>query len=364
MKARSAMVLGVTLAMSAPCAAQSPAQRLADQARVQIDELNGDSAYVLLVAALRQNPTPGERLRSFTLLAFAELMRSNQAAARQAFEQALRVDAAVRIDTLTELHSDAKLVFEQARTIVGTPLPASPVPEARVVLLLTVFVPADTLVLADDPWLPIIVQSNTVSRTVTTIASAAAPARPLWTDTQSAAGRRRIAWPLRQADGAVWPDGLYVLRAQATDSNGQATPFEERLLRVARARADTQVHPPLLPASAFAPEALPRTGRTMPKLIVGAAVAALAAATPTILGNADLNAGLANDPTAYAVSGGVALASVVGFVSGRRPQRLPQNVQKNRELRDNDQRLRDAIVRANAEARAKAPIRITVERTP
>jgi hypothetical protein len=361
MKCLRTILFGTCVAFGAPCLAQTPAQRLAELARAQIDGLTFDSARVLLDATLRAATTPAEKIRAFTLLAFVQLGLKNQIAARQAFEQALRLDPTMRIDSLADLDADAPNVFASARTAAATVLMAAP--EKRVVLLLTVLLPADTLVSADDARLPMIVQPNAVSRVITTVAVAAAPSVPVWSDTQTTLGRHRIAWLLRRRDGSVWPVGRYMLRSEATDSMGQTT-SEMRVVNLARTAVDTQSHPPTLPASVFAPEALPSVRHTTPRLVAGSALALAVAAMPSVLGSPDLNAGLSSDPTSYAVAGSVAVASIVGFVRGRRPQPLKANILKNRALRENDQRQRDAIKRANADSLDKAPIRITVDRAP
>jgi hypothetical protein len=340
--------------------AQTASDRLNERARVHLDALTFDTAYVLLDSALRLATTPAQRLRSFTLLGFTQLGLLNKLAARQAFELALRIDPNLRIDSL-DLHTDAPAAFALARTSVAAQ--ATTTVEQRRVLLLTVIVP-DTVVAPADARVPVIVQPNAVSRTITTIFAVEQPNVPVWADTQTTVGRHRLAWSLRRTDGTLWPEGRYLLRAQAVDSNGQATPFEERILRISRVPVDTQAYPAMLPASAFAPEMLPAARFTGPKLLVGSAMALLVAATPSMLGSSELNAGLPNDPTSYAIAGGVALGSLIGFVKGRRPQPIRQNILKNKTLRDSDQKQRDAIGIANAEARGKAPIRIAVERLP
>jgi hypothetical protein len=338
--------------------AQTPAQRMAERARAQIDNLTFDAARVLLDSTLRIATTPAERIRGYTLLAFAQLGLKNQTAARQAFQQALRLDPTMRIDSIADLDSDAPLVFSQARTIAAQEL------EARASLHMTLGVPLDTTVSAADPRVAISVQPTLNSRIVTTITQVGGPLLPIWSDSTFATGRRVLSWPLRRADGALVPNGVYIVRSQATDSTGQASPFEERRLRLSRVRADTQALPSPPLATAFAPESLRVGGRKTRVLVAGASLAAMVAVSPMI-GNSTLNKSLSSDPTAYAVAGSVATISVVDFIRGRaRTTVLTDNVIRNKNIREAYERQRDGVIRANADAIARAPIRINVERAP
>ena len=73
-----AVVLLAALA-SRVAVAQSPAGRLVEEARAQLDELNPDSAVVLLTWALDATggATVREQVRGWTLFGIAELMRGN-----------------------------------------------------------------------------------------------------------------------------------------------------------------------------------------------------------------------------------------------------------------------------------------------
>jgi len=363
MNRRLGLILGAVVAFGAPCTAQAPA-RLIAEARVQIGLLEGDSAFALLVVALGQPTTSAEKLRGFTLMGITQLMRNNQAAARQTFEQALRIDPALIIDSIADLHSDAKLVFEQARTVVGPAPPPRAIEAPRVALQLTVPPSADTVLSYDDARLLIAVQTNAPSKIVSTVVATDQPNRIIWADTQATAGRLSVAIPLRGAGSDVWAVGSYALRMQAVDSTGRSTPFVERTVRLLRVAVDTQTHPPLLTAASFAPETPVIGKRSARVLLSGGSLAAIVAAMPIVFGNRSLNAGLSSDPTSYAVAGGVALASVIGFIKGRAPNQVPADViLKNRQLRDNDQRQRAEIARANAAARLRAPIRVTMDKS-
>lgn len=367
MMKHSGVLLAAFMALSAPCAAQqTPALRLAEQARAQIDGLNADSAFKLLAQALRLSTTDRERLRGFTLLAITELIRGNQPAARQAFERAIRIEPAMRIDSLAELSTDVQIVFAQARTAVGNVQPAEPA--AREALAVSVSVATDTTLSVDNPRLLIWVQPNTRARITSSIAAADLANRVIFDHAYASDGRqlRVVEWSLRGSDGSLMAPGRYVLRVQATDSTGQATPVFERVLRLSRVAVDTQAHPLPLAATAFAPERAPGSGGTAKRaaLMWGGSIAAMVVVTPMLMGNTTLNDGLSGDPTAYAVAGGVAIASVMSFVRGGRPLVLADNVKRNQQLRDDDRRRREAVVSENANARTRAPIRVTVERAP
>jgi hypothetical protein len=367
MKNRFALVLALSLGLGAPAAAQTAAARLIEQARVQLDGLNGDSARVLLAAGLDRSPTPAERLRGFTLLGFAQLLRKDLISATRAFDQALRLDPTLRVDSLAvDLGSEAPPLVEQRRPIIVAAINAARELEAsRPPVQLLVGLSTDTTLAGDDVRLPINVVLSARARVISSIVAADAPDRAIWADTQMTLQRQVAFWPLRRADGTVLPAGRYLLRVHAVDSTDRATPVEQRALRVARIAVDTQVPPPALTAAAFVPETVQVGHKKFGLLASGGSLAALIAVAPAFLGNPSLNAGLSGDPTAYAVSGGVALASVVGFIKGRPKTQLSlPNVQRNQQLREDDRRRREGIAAANAAARLKAPIRVTVERSP
>src|SRR3954469_2418777 len=111
-------VIAVLLAAAVrPASAQTPRQLL-DAARGQLEDIQPDTAAVLLVRVLdrRSNASPSEQIRGWTLLGIAELMRNHPTVARQAFRRALERDANLRVDSLAYLHSDLRQVFaaEQA----------------------------------------------------------------------------------------------------------------------------------------------------------------------------------------------------------------------------------------------------------
>ena len=355
------LVIVALLGLSSPLTAQSAAQRLTSQARAQIDDINADSARTLLIAALNVSTTPAERVRAFTLLGIAELNRKNASAARDAFVRALSIDGTTRIDTLAFLDNEAPAVFATARQIAQAA--ALERPELVASLHLTLSVPADTQISPDDARLPIVVQPTLNARVFATITAVGRTGEILWNDSAATGGRRVFTWPLRTQSGALWPEGRYLLRAQAIDSTGQATPFQERQLRITRFGVDTQPIPRPPPASAFAPESIKVGSASARTVVFGGALAAMVAVMP-MLGNPTLNKSLAGDPTAYAIAGGVAVTSVARFIMGRaRTQVVPANVLRNQQVIAAYQRQRDDVIRTNGEARARAQMRVIVERS-
>lgn len=355
-----ALALAVLLLVPRMALAQSEAGRLISMARLQMDELNPDSAYRLLERALvaGAGATENERIRAFTLLGITELLRdsNNRLAAEQSFEQALRVDASLRIDTLAGLHSEALGVFNAVRARVV------PVVEAQVRQLLEVslMLPADTSLPVQGGRLRIETRPSYRSRVVVSVAPAEAPTAMLWTDSGVTSGVRTTGWNLRGRDGALVRDGRYAITVRAIDSLSQVSNTIERIINVARVPADTAPVPPLLGLEAFAPETLEL--RTAPAaLALGVGLGAAAAFLPMALGSTQLNSGLKNDVTAYAVAGTVSVAGVIGFIRGRRTRISQENIRRNRELRDNNEHRRQEVTQANQRARENAPIRVRLE---
>jgi hypothetical protein len=72
---------------------------------------------VLLQAALQpgRGATVAEQTRAFVLYGIAQLMLDNRGSARQAFRQALRLDAGLRIDSLYFFHEELEREFVAER---------------------------------------------------------------------------------------------------------------------------------------------------------------------------------------------------------------------------------------------------------
>ncbi len=119
---RAVLTLLTALAVASPLRAQTPAGRLVEAARAQLDELNPDSAATLLVAALAPGSaaTACEQLRGLTLLGITELILGREMTARLAFRQALRWDQTLRLDSLTHLHAALPVVFASEKAAAPT----------------------------------------------------------------------------------------------------------------------------------------------------------------------------------------------------------------------------------------------------
>jgi len=196
---------------------------------------------------------------------------------------------------------------------------------------------------------------------VVTAGPAEAPAVVLWRDTLPAGRVGALSWNLRDAKGALVTPGRYTVRVRAVDSAGSVSPTAVRVLIVSRLSADTQPLPPPLASSAFAPERVQTGQRSVSSLLIGVGLGAAAALLPSVLGRTELNQGLAGDATAYVVAGSVTVAGLVGFLAGRRTVYVPENAQRNAQLRQSDAAARAAIVQANAAARQRALVRVRLE---
>lgn len=332
--------------------AQEPAVDMIAGARQQIEDLNADSAVVLLDRALRQNSPDSTRVRAYTLLAIAHLSRSDRTSARAAFEQALGMDAALRVDTLVVLHSDIRLVFAEARAALGITGAAT--------LSVSMNTPMDTTVPVASGRLLIEVRPTFRARVVLVVSLADALA-PTWTDTALVGGVETREWDLRSMSGTVVAPGRYSLRATASAALGQMmSQAVERILIVSRVPVDTQ---PLPMAPSILPESIQVRGGTPGSVGLGLAFGAAAALLPSFLGNSALKASADVNVAAYAVAGGVSLTGIIGLFAGHRWRPLPANAALNLEQRRSHQSRLEEVAASNRRARDGADVRIRVERT-
>ncbi len=347
--------------------AQGDVATLITAARSHLDQFNPDSASALLERALA--PSSGaskeQRVRAYVLYGIAQLTAKNVSAARLAFRQALQLNRGERVDSLEFLEPEGLLREFNAERLALGPEVAAPAAPAAVVagpLTLQVALPADTTLPAADGRLPILLAPSRAARAAVVVASAAAPSAPLWTDTLPAGATGAVGWDLRGGDGTLVPPGRYRISATAVDSTGKASPTVTRFVVVMRMQPDTQEMPPGLQPSAFLPEARSVTRRSTSGLLCGAGLGAAVAVLPSLLGRSELNQGLGSDGTAYLVAGSVTVAGVIAFFTGRHEQQpLPENVRRNDALRQQDAAGRAAIVEANTQARANAPVRVQLE---
>jgi hypothetical protein len=349
----ASFLLGFLLAAGArQAAAQSPAGRLIQAARAQLEAPNPDSAATLLERALEPGTgaTTAEQTRAFVLYGIAQLMRG--ASGRPMFRQALQRDPALRIDSLYFFGDEIEREFGAERAALAPPVSAAP----RTVLVATVDLPADTNLPASGGRLRISGGSSYAAKVVAVVTPADAPTVVLWTDTQRVNGAG-LAWNLRRADGTLIEPGRYALRLHALDSIGQVSQPTERILQVTRLPVDTQAAPA---PPTFAAESLRLRG-TPTSLLLGVALGAAAVALPSAMGNPDLNSDLKADGTSYAVAGAVSLAGIVGFLAGHRVRSLPENIQRNREALGRYEQDRARIALLNARARENAPVHVHAE---
>ncbi len=355
------LALALVACGSTLAAQESAAGRLIAIARAQLDVPNPDSAARLLERAvdLRLGPSRDEQVRAWVLYGIAQIVRSQlsgqdlAAVARNAFRHALELSPSEQVDSLNVFGDDVSRLFNAERANLAGAAPVR--------LALELVAPADTLI-PPDGHLPILARPSARARVVLTLGPADNVSSTIWTDTIPPGGTAAGWSPRAPAAGVVTP-GRYALRATATDSAGQVFPTVERILIVSRAAADTQPLPPPLDPTTFAPETLHLRRGPPTTLLWGFALGAAIAGASQLLGNPDVNNGLSADGTAYAVAGGVSLAGVVSWMTGRRARPLPENIERNRVQRENDRRQREAITRANATARERADVRVTLERT-
>ena len=346
--------------------AQGDVATLIAAARSHLDQFNPDSASALLERALAPNSGASreQRVRAYVLYGIAQLTVKNVSSARLAFRQALQLNPSERVDSLEFLEPENLLREFNSERIALAPVREAQVAPVVALSPLTVqlALPLDTTLLTTDGRLPIIPTPSRRARAVVAVASAAAPTVVLWADTLPAGVAGALGWNLRGRDGAVVSPGRYTVSATAVDSAGGVSAKVTRYVLVARAAPDTQRLPPPLAPSAFLPEASVTRHRTATGLLLGAGLGAAAAILPSVLGRPELNKGLGSDGTAYLVAGSVTVAGVIAFVTGageRHP--LPENVQRNAALRQQDAANRAAIVAANARAREAAPLRVRLE---
>jgi len=345
--------------------AQNPAELIA-QARAKFDEFQPESAQVLLERVLSPNSgaTSTQMVRAWVLYGIAQLWRDNAAGARQAFRQALQRNPTLRVDSLDFLHENLLREFNAERVVVAAPAPAAPAAPVVARLTVAVDVPLDTTLAVEGNLLPVTPRPSRRARGVVTVSPADAPTVILWGDTLPAGATGALGWNLRGRDGALVAPGRYALHVSAVDSSGEESAPVQRIVAVERLPADTTPIPPPLTGADFRPETLRTRGGSIGSVMVGGVLAAAAAALPTALGRTELNRGLSGDGTAYVAAGALAVAGVVGLLTGQQARYSPENTQYNEELLVAHGQERQRIVAANAAALARAPVRVRLEAGP
>lgn len=363
------LLLLLASAVAAPRAAraQDGVEALLKEARAQIERFQTDSASALLEQALAREAgaNPAQQVRANVLYGIALLSRGNPTAARRAFRLALQISPTERVDSLEFLEPDNLLrEFNGERQAVA-PAVAPAVAAAPAIVLppLTVLVdvPADTVLASRVNRLPVLPRPSRRASATATVGSIAAPMVVVWSDTLRVGASDALGWDLHDRNGNVVPSGRYLLRVTAMDSAGELSAPSERVLVVTRTEPDTQPLPSPLAPSALEPETM-RLKRGSPAvLLFGAGLAAAAALLPEVLARSELTENRDRDATQFVIAGSVTVAGIVGFLAGHHEQRVPEAARRNAELRQRDAANRQEIARANAEARANAPVRVQLE---
>jgi hypothetical protein len=334
----------VTLVRPTLLQGQVTVSHLFDSARTYIEELAIDSATSLLRQALRPElkATDAERVRGYTLLGIAILPEA-PSQAREAFHRALVLDPDVRVDSLADLASGLIAVFEAERAKL---------------LLLHLQTPADTLVPVQTGRLQLTARTSHRANVILSVMKGDTIVRR---DSFRVSGTSVLEWDMRSRDGAVISPGEYLLRVDAQDSTGETASAFERRLTIAVGVGDTQPAPPALDSSAFEPESVTVLSHRQPKalargLVLGTAAGLLSSLAPGGRGKTDAKS--------IVVAGAVSLAGLIGFFTeGRVIRPVPANIQHNRQVRLQDAQKREAIARANAQARSMPPLRIVIHGT-
>lgn len=370
--ARGLFVLGIAAGLACVAgradAQEAAVRRQIDAAKKHIENLNADSAGPVLQAVLDvgSGASAGQRSWAYALLALVRLADQNRVGARLMFEQALRTDARLPVDSLSvlrDLESQAEVVFQEARVVVqgaarGGAAPAGP-------FSIDFQVARDTTLRGPDERLAMTLLPARPARTVVTVRTAG-DVSVLWqrSDTLPAGASRPILWLPRGADGRPLPDGVYAFDVTGVDDAGiPATPVTWRMRLTALPPVTRPALRPLA-ESVFLPETLQVRHRSMVTLLAGAGLGAAAAFIPSALGRTEVNKGLSGDGTAYVVAGSVTVAGLVGFLNGRRGEYSVANARHNDSLRSQFEERVQAANQANELARRQPPIRLVREGSP
>ena len=225
----------------------------------------------------------------------------------------------------------------------------------------------DTIVALQGARVHLVVHPTLPSWVVLMVARAGAPTAPrVYVDSQavaSANGAAAFDWTLRDAAGPL-AAGRFALLVLARDSAGQMSQLLERVVAVERVAVDTAAHPAPPSTSDVLPESVTVRPRSLSGLAIGIAVAGVVAALPSAMGHADLNRGLGNDATAYAVAGVLSVATIAGYFGGTRPLARPDNAEHNRRLREQYEVQLNAVIQQNRRLRDDAGVHLHFEGSP
>lgn len=374
MRARRLIFLGVAAGIAcstsvARAQQMSVPQRLA-AAKLQIIDLNADSAALLLRSVLSDSAvTAPQRSWAYSLMALTRLAAQDQLGARSMFQSALNMDPRLPQDSiraLADLDAQAEAVYQQAlawyQSRPGVVVAAQP----RDTLHVDFRVPQDTVLAGADAQFRITPMPTHRARTVVTVAAVDAPVGSVLvsSDTLGLGSPGALTVNLRRPDGSssLQNGQRYRFTITAVDSLGFRA-SRDWVMRAEIQRPVTRPLPGDVPDAELRPETLQVKQRSMPALIGGAGLGVVAALLPTAFGQSNLNSGLSGDGTAYLVAGSLTVAGIAGFLNGRRAVYSAENAQFNASrLRLHEDSVQ-TIRRANELAQQRPPIRLFMDRS-
>lgn len=226
------LLLSAALQGAVPGNAQDRSAVYLDAARTRIDRLEPDTAASLLGHALRMDLSPARRVRGYTLLGVAELMRGRKGEARAAFRTALEIDPKLNLDSLGDLQADVVAVFRQAQKIAAgdTASFSSPLPPpsgARV----RIYFPQDVTLRVGESF-PVQASVSFSARLQISVARLESPTLTLWSASFEGSDVQTARWDLRSRNGMTLGPGSYLLRVDALDSAGTVHSVLERQLNL------------------------------------------------------------------------------------------------------------------------------------
>jgi len=306
---RGALLLlaGLLPAIAAPLAAQSPDSLVASGIRAYRN-LDFDAAAGFLVRAhalLASRPDTALQARTLMYLAAVEIYRGRSDSAQTLFRTLVRLSPGYRVDRLV-FPPEVTSVFDGARRrtpVVGAAFPRE-----------TEF-PAGT-----DGFTARLVGSTFHQIHVEVRRSDTSVVRTLYTG--PIGDSLSVSWDGRTAMDMPVTTGRYWLVIASLDSAGATGRVLRAPLDVITRNVDT-LPVPLLPQTALLPEQRPGRGSWV-SLVGGVLLGAVTAGAPAaVASDATLSGGRFAAGTAMLVAG------VVGFVVGRTPQPIPENIAAN-----------------------------------
>ena len=323
---------------SAPGHAQS-ASELLDQAIRVYQDLEFDAAAALLrralVADLEETTDPRVRADALAYLAATEFYRGRPIWASTAFRRLIRFEPRYRPDP-SVFPPEVTNLFEETR---------------RQTKAIKVDIPGEDTLRVGMDRLAIRLLSSSLHDILADVRKAdGSQVRLLYIG--PIADSLYLGWDGLDAAGVI-ASGENLLNVASMDDDGRVLGVRQIPLDIVRVRPDTVPHPQPLAVSLFLPEyraSAPGIEALAGGILAGAAVVAL----PSVIASGSEPSG-----ARFAVGGVISLAGVVGFLSRRPGQQLPENVQANETLRREWQQRVAVIARENASRLDDVRIRVT-----